>query len=244
MSEAKNRLATAFANIGLDKTRKQLDAIKTRPQQPDTKKREEKDPKKPTIAKKTIVEKTIVNPTTVKTTMDKKTMVKTAIAKSTIVEKTTDKEQGNNSTPPKKPLPSPTLPQAEQTKTIVKTTIVPEVKKEKQQDNNTARTEAPTKAQSTTWNQDALWDLIDKEFGNHSPNEITAFMTLLRESLGRNSTETGFISLNELSKRTGINRKSLPVAMEALQKAGLATMIETSAKQGNKYRIRGSANKG
>lgn len=254
MSEAKTRLATAFANIGLDKTRKQLDAIKSRPLFTLPKKNEETT-KKRAVVEKTIVKKTIVKPaiakstiaknTVVKPTIVEKTIVKPTIAETTIVKKTKAKAAEE---PTREPTPSPTPHKEKENSTIakktivektsvkptiaepaiVKTTIVPDTK-------------TPSRTPMAFWGPEDLWDLVDQVFPHHSPNEITVYMTLLRESYGRNNSETGFISLNELSKRTGINRKSLPVTMELLQKSGLASTIETSAKQGNKYRIRGLA---
>jgi hypothetical protein len=273
MSVAKNRLATAFANIGLDKTRKQLDAIKTRTLLP-VSGENEKATKKPTVGDKTIVKKTTVKPTIVEKTTDKPTIAKTNIVKKTKVaeqtkkNKTTAKETVPPSPPPlteqsgktivKKTKVKPTIvkktlltpekknklntkvslppsppPLTEQPeKTTAKTTTVQDVKKTNNPSNNTTIANKPERAPSEFWGAEDIWDLVDHTFPNYSPNEITAYITLLRESYGRNSRETGFISLNK------INRKSFPTVMETLKKTGLATLIETSPKQGNRYRIR------
>ncbi|MBL8024776.1 MAG: hypothetical protein JNL74_00100 [Fibrobacteres bacterium] len=242
-STGKNRLAEAFANLGLGDSRKKLDALK-KPVVPfPAPKKAPSEDKKKTVVKKTMVEKTIVKPTIVKKAIVKPASEKSVtgkkkeavgtIAKKTIVKSTTVKPTiVKNSPSPIPAPPSPPVPVATKAEkpenTIAEKTIV-----------KSAIVEKGHTKPSSFWGTSELWELVDDVFPTLSPNEITLFLVLLRESYGRDSKETGFISMNELSKRTGLYRKSIPPAMETLEKKGLARPIENSPKQGSRYSVFG-----
>lgn len=278
-STGKNRLAEAFANLGLGDSRKKLDALKKPVVPSPAPKKATSEDKKKTVVKKTMVEKTIVKPTIVKKaivkpapeksvstkkkeavrTIAKKTIVKSTTVKparlstpapakqaatkaekpaatiinKTIVEKTIVKPAiVKNNSSPIPALPPPPVPVATKAEkpenTIAEKTIV-----------KSAIVEKGHAKPSSFWGMSELWELVDDVFPMLSPNEITLFLVLLRESYGRDSKETGFISMNELSKRTGLYRKSIPPAMETLEKKGLARPIENSPKQGSRYSVFG-----
>jgi biotin operon repressor len=190
-----------------------------------------------TVAKKTIVKSTTVKPThpaapaPAKQTVTKAEKSAATIVNKTIVERTIVKPATVKITPSPVPAPPPAPVETKAEKpenTMAEKTIV-----------KSAIVEKGHTKPSGFWGTSELWELVDDVFPTLSPNEITLFLVLLRESYGRDSKETGFISMNELSKRTGLYRKSIPPAMETLEKKGLARPIENSPKQGSRYSVFG-----
>jgi len=234
----KSRLAEAFKNLGLEDSRKQLDALKktTSPSPATSKDKGKSTGNKMPVAKMTIAKKPIVNSTiaestiakkagTVKTktpakNVAKKTIAEKTMAKPTIVNKTTETPRSSPATPP----PLPNSQQRKKTETTIADTAI--VKK-------------TTGKPSTFWGLRELWELIDTALPHLYPNEITLYMPLLREAYGRDNTETGFISMNELCKRTGLYSKSIPVALAALDRKGYVRPIEEDSKRGKRYRVHG-----
>lgn len=205
----KNRLADAFANLGLGDSRKKLDALNKPHRVLSGKER------RVGVGKSTIVEKTIDKNTIPETTIDdisiaKKTMVAPTIAKS----------------PSPAPRPQSSGKAAGPAKP--KTTIV---------EKTTVKSTRPKP--SSFWTGDSIWELVDQAFPSLKPNSIVLYMYLLRESYGQDRGETDFISLNTLSKRSGINRKSVPAAMASLRSCGRVMPIETSGKLGSRYSVFG-----
>ncbi len=240
----KNRLADAFANLGLGDSRKKLDALyKPRRPSPVPKKKKDSIVKstivKPTMVNKAIVKKTIPKITIVKSTIVKKTMADKAIVKPAIVNKTIVDKSMVKPTMVKKSIPSPApLPKAQAPVKIARPAAAP-----KPAIVNKTIVESPMVKPSFFWNVDCMWDLVDNLFPYLSPNVIVLFMYLLRESCGRHRGETGFISMNTLSRRSGITRKSVPAAMQNLISRGQVAIIETSGKLGNRYRVHGVTSK-